>query len=118
MSGWDECAATGQSCNYGPYGPLGMMQCQYCGAPDPTPVFTTRQGDYSKTPYGQLDQAERDAIDAGDAFINGDLAWPSAWQETLDYSGFTYFIKKNGVGYSLWYGEHCIGQVQRIGGNG
>lgn len=29
--GFDECAASGQSCSYGPHGPDGAMQCRYCG---------------------------------------------------------------------------------------
>lgn len=28
----DECAATGQTCSYGPHGPHGERQCKYCGA--------------------------------------------------------------------------------------
>lgn len=34
----DECVASGQSCSYGPHGPDGEMQCQYCGSPPDEPL--------------------------------------------------------------------------------
>lgn len=33
-----ECAASGQSCQFGPHGPGGSMQCQYCGEQAPSLV--------------------------------------------------------------------------------
>lgn len=39
----DECAATGQSCSYGPHGPKGERQCKYCGAaPQASPAADGR----------------------------------------------------------------------------
>lgn len=32
---WDECVASGQSCEYGPHGPNGEQQCRHCGS-EPT----------------------------------------------------------------------------------
>lgn len=33
----DECPATGNGCHFGPHGPNGEKQCQYCGSPAPNP---------------------------------------------------------------------------------
>lgn len=35
--GFDECVASGQSCQYGPHGPAGEQQCRYCGSEPPKP---------------------------------------------------------------------------------
>lgn len=43
----DECAATGQSCAYGPHGPNGLIQCEYCGRiknPKPRKFRHNRRG--------------------------------------------------------------------------
>lgn len=77
--GFAECAASGHSCSYGPHGPKGEMQCEYCGAArpyggrpyPPLPEVMTRTGHGSLIPRWQ-------AIEQMERYVDADRA--AAWQ--------------------------------------
>lgn len=42
---WDECVASGQSCEYGPHGQNGEQQCRYCGNEPATQPTASNAGE-------------------------------------------------------------------------
>lgn len=80
----NECAATGQTCKMGPYGPGGAIQCEFCGRVAPANPYLSaeyvkeRMAYMSETDRKALLEGRFEAIDYGEiedriaAFIAGD----------------------------------------------